>query len=440
LKLIKTESNLMYLRAKIVLATIFLALIFITANFNWGKDRWKDLIGSDGKGYYSYLPAVFIYQDLSFSFFDQIEKQYYPDNTAYDYRSQTQHGIVNKYFAGISVLLLPFFAVGHVITLISDQPADGYSFYYQISVSIAAVFYFCLGLIFLLKILKHFETGEKTALLVVIAYTFGTNVFNYIVVEPSISHVYSFFLISAFCYYSLNFFQSPAKKGLLIISIIYGLIVLVRPVNGICILLMPFLAESMVKLKAGINFIRSNSNNFLLAIVLFLIFPALQLIIYKIQTGHFFVDSYGGESFNFTNPQIINFLFSYKKGFFLYTPLALISLGGLIWFYKTNKFRFYSFCIFILMLFYVLSSWWNWWYGGSFGSRVMIDYYVLFALMFGIFIKNLSNVKRKIIFSLIILCTVLNQIQIYQYRYYILHWENIDKESYWNKFLKLKKN
>ena len=30
---------------------------------------------SDAKGYYAYLPAVFVYEDLHFGFFDEIEKR-----------------------------------------------------------------------------------------------------------------------------------------------------------------------------------------------------------------------------------------------------------------------------------------------------------------------------------------------------------------------------
>ena len=35
------------------------------------------MINGDGKGYYAYLPAIFIYKDLQFNFQEKIDYQYY---------------------------------------------------------------------------------------------------------------------------------------------------------------------------------------------------------------------------------------------------------------------------------------------------------------------------------------------------------------------------
>jgi hypothetical protein len=65
--------------SKISIVVIMLIMTIVSSNLNWGKNYWKEIIKSDGKGYYAYLPAIFIYHDLNFGFFDKIEKNEYYD-------------------------------------------------------------------------------------------------------------------------------------------------------------------------------------------------------------------------------------------------------------------------------------------------------------------------------------------------------------------------
>ena len=54
--------------------------------------------------------------------------------------------------------------------------------------------------------------------------------------------------------------------------------------------------------------------------------PAILLSLYKISVGHFLVYSYGHEKFDFINPHLLGFLFSYDNGMFLYIPAIGFSL------------------------------------------------------------------------------------------------------------------
>lgn len=59
----------------IVFASIVLISLFTAANVKWGDQRWHGIISHDANGYYAYLPAVFIYHDLNFNFYDsQLEE------------------------------------------------------------------------------------------------------------------------------------------------------------------------------------------------------------------------------------------------------------------------------------------------------------------------------------------------------------------------------
>jgi hypothetical protein len=418
---------------------IVLIMIVVSSNLNWGKTHWKRIIAADAKGYYAYLPAVFIYHDLNFGFFDEIEKEkYYDKNLYYDYRAYWNEKTISKYYCGTAIAQLPFFQLAHVLSYILDYDIDGYSKLYPVLINLAAIFYLFIGLIYLNKVLKHYQIKDKYRAIVLIAISFGTNIFYYTVVESGMSHIYSFAFISMFIYYGLQYFSGNKIKYVFILAALTGIIVLIRPVNGIILCSLPFLAQSKRQFINGLQFLLNNKTTLVLAILPGLFIPFIQLIIYKLSTGSFFVYSYINEGFNFLNPHFFDILFSYKKGLFVYTPLLFISLWGGYYLWKKNKFEFYSLFIFLILLTYVLSSWSNWWYGGSFSSRAYLEYIPLFAILLGIVLVNIKKPIYKraylcLVFVLVILC----QVQTYQYRYYQIHWEDMTKEKYWDVFLRV---
>lgn len=107
----------MRLKKNAVTIAIFIIMLITTivsSNFNWGNKHWKGIVEADGKGYYAYLPAIFIYKDLNFGFFDEIEKEkYYNKNLYYDYRADTNGKTINKYYCGTALAELPFFLIAH---------------------------------------------------------------------------------------------------------------------------------------------------------------------------------------------------------------------------------------------------------------------------------------------------------------------------------------
>jgi hypothetical protein len=166
----------------------------------------------------------------------------------------------------------------------------------------------------------------------------------------------------------------------------------------------------------------------------------IQLVIYKIQTGDFFIYSYNEEGFNFLSPHIIDFLFSYKKGLFVYTPVFFISLAGAYFLYRENRMRFLFLTVFLAILVYVLSSWWLWYYGGSYSQRVMIEYFAIPAMLTGYFLFNVKSVPAKRIYISILAGLLLfTIIQSEQYRVAHIHWSEMNKEKYWKVFLRVDK-
>jgi hypothetical protein len=415
---------------------ILLVCVWTSSNVNWGKERWKFVIISDGKGYYAYLPAAIIYHDLNLGFFDTIEKKYYDKDTKYDYRTGSDGKVIDKYFCGVSVLQLPFFLTGHLITKISGGVADGYSKWYAILMCIGAIFYLGIGLVYLRKLLKMFGAEIGIASFVVAVIVFGTNLFYYTLFEPCMSHVYSFAIVTIFLVYAKKWMDSGKKKYVLYSAFLLGMIILIRPVNGMIILWLPFAAGSFNLFFKRIKEIFYSPNVLSASVILFLYVISIQFTIYYLETGHFFINAYGTEKFDFLNPEICNFLFSYKKGLFVYLPITFISLFGFIPMWKQDKFRAIYLFIMLFLFIYILSCWWMWYYGGSFGTRVMVEFLPLFAILLFYLIRSLNlKIVRTSLISLVVIVTLFCQFQTLQYRFFVIHWSEMNKEKYWDVFL-----
>jgi hypothetical protein len=215
-----------------------------------------------------------------------------------------------------------------------------------------------------------------------------------------------------------------------------GLVTLIRPINGIIILAVPFLSGSFTGFKDLIFSVFKDKSRLLISLFIFSATVFIQLIILFLTYGDFFHWPYRGEGFDFRHPHFTDILFSYKKGLFIYTPLMFISILFIINYFRKSIFAAISFILFFVILTYVLSSWSSWFYGGSYGLRAYIEYFPLFILPLGI---GLTEITRKIVkaFILVLLTSVLlvNLIQTYQFEYCIIHFSDMTKEKYWNVFL-----
>lgn len=408
---------------------------------NYASPKYS--ISSDGFGYYAYLPAVFIYQDLNFSFFDNAYKKNYHEDPPPWVRSfmiETETGVINKYWIGESLLLLPFFLIAHWLSTLFGLDADGYSSLYQYAVFCAAIFYLYFGCRFIYKYLLQKGFKKAIANLSILIIVFGTNLFYYSIYEPSMSHVYSFFCVSAFCYFGSNYFSTPSFRLLLLSCVSVLLILLVRPVNIIALSFLPLLAENKTSLFNGFKKLTQFGYRLFIPLLIFSI-AFIQLFIWHKQCGSWFIWSYPGERFFFSEPHFFDILFSYHKGLFVYMPVCFLSLFGLITIYKKNRFLFYSILISLFFIIYILSSWYAWHYSACLGNRAFVDFYFIFCILIAFSLSLSKKPLALLSLSVVYIALVFfNHIQIYQYRHLIYDYQKMDKEGYWKVFLQTDKN
>lgn len=414
--------------------------IFILVNVIGTNSLRRVFIDGDGSGHYAYLPSLVIHKSVDFTSVFNFEKSQRPPDYMGHYFHKYGDIFINKYTLGTALLQLPFFLMGYILSLLFGLDINGYNIVFQYCIAISTIFWVTLGISYLVKFLGTYSIDKKFAWIISIVCLFGTNLFFYTFVQPSFSHAYSFSIITIFLYYLRKVFLDYSRYYIIISGFLFGLVILIRPANVIILAAVPFVSGSIVNLISAIKQKILNFD-FLFAALAMIVALSPQLIINYMQTGNFIIYGYKNEGFYFTDPQILSFLFSYKKGWFVYTPLFLLLFPGLIYLWRSQtKFTFFSYIFFFGVVVYVFSSWWNWYYGDSFGMRPMVDYYSLFILVVALFLYNTCKSWVKTTgFVIISLAIILNLVQSYQYAIGIIHADSMTKKAYWHVFLDVSK-
>ncbi|MBU2555234.1 MAG: hypothetical protein KKF98_12315 [Bacteroidetes bacterium] len=415
---------------------VIILIGFLVVLIGFQNKRWEAglIIKSDASVYYAYLPAAFIHQDLYFEYATDFPEIF---GTTWRTRADNNNRVV-KMSMGNAIMWTPFFGFASLYCLSTGQQPTGYSEPYHFFIFMASVFYLLLGLLFLRKLLLLFVNEIATSITMMVI-VFGTNLLYYTAIESGMSHVNNFFLITTFFYLWIQWFKKPRITRSVFLGLTIGLITLIRPVN-ILVVLMPVFYWAFQKetWQYKITFLNQNLKHLLIIVVFSFLSFFPQLLYWKIVTDQWWFYSYMNERFFFNSPHIFDGLFSFRKGWLIYTPVMLLAFAGL--FTMKNKATpfLWPLIITLTILIYVIFSWWCWWYGGSFGSRVMIDYYGLMALPMATFIQYcLSRPywKKAIVGVLISFFILLNLFQMRQYVSSLLHYDSMSKELYLSIFL-----
>lgn len=412
---------------------VFLYILLIN-NYLGNTDK---TMNADGVGYFDYLPSIFIHHDIArFDATPEQNPELYKRISKLAFYVDYKDFKVNKYPVGTAVLEFPFFLATYLTTPLNGTDMDGYQRPFQLAVFYAAIFYLFLTLVFFYKLLFLFKIKKHLILLLQILLVFSTGIVHYANAEAGFSHVYSLFAITTFSYFTKAFFITKRKKEFLIASAFLGLIIILRQVNVLIILFVPFLAGSFSAFKEGLAVLKDYKTLIISVVIIIGVF-SVQGVLWYLQTGDYFVYSYQGEGFNFAKPEIVNVLFSYRKGLFVYSPILFIALFGLVFLvYKRHYYLFFSWSIFFLLLTYILSSWHSWYYGYSFGQRPYIDFYVIFFVLLALFLNGINRFFRVLVLLIAFITVPVNIIQAYQYKAFIMEWIHMDEKKYWDIFLK----
>ena len=414
-----------------IIIWLFVPVVVITS---FSHHRWvnpESIFEWDVKSYYAYLPATFIHNDLSLGFVAENPKEYgqwfWPVTTPIGKKC-----IVTS--MGQSFMYTPFFIIAHGIAKVSSHEANGFTEPYAFAIHFSTLFYLILGLFFLRKLLlKYFNQFVTTV--TIISVLLGTNLFYYAAYAAPMAHGNGFALISIFLYLVDLWYEKQTIKRTIWLGLLYGLIVLIRPTNILILIILVFWKTSNLKeIKERIVFLFSKYKMILLMMSAFILVWMPQLIYWKYVSGKFLYFSYEEISgtFYWGNPQLRNILVSFRKGWWIYTPLMFVASVSAVFFFRRKKFMMLSVLIFLLTNIYVQASWWCWWFGGSFGLRAFIDSYGIMALPIAVLLST-SMGHKKWRYAVVLLLGLLvwhNLFQVKQFNHQAIHYWWGSKSAY----------
>jgi len=438
-----------FLKAPLTSAALGLITLIILIYFFNHLDQ-KSTISWDAFGYYYYLPLIFVQKNLiieNFAVIQEIFDLYKPSSTIYQFNLLPNGRIIIMYTCGQAVLYAPFFLIGHITAILGGFPIDGFSAPYDVSSRIGSLFYNVLSFYLLARLLVHFFHDRIVAVTLVLLF-FGTNAVLFLNGHAFSAQASLFFLMALFMLLIHYFYLRKTDSLALFAGLTFGLICISRPTDGI-IMVPAILWPMMIPGKDVESEIRLIFEKHLRSIIIFasgaLAMVAIQMFYWKIAGGSWIINSYGnpGEGLDFLSPHTIPFLFSFRTGWFIYTPLML--LVSLFLFRNVlvkSKTQLPVFVFFVLFL-YIASSWTNYWYGGSFSQRAMVQAYVLLSFPLAALLVWLNAKKglvRGFFGGFFVLCIVLNLWQSTQFRSGVFPSPIVTKEYYLASFFDLNRD
>ena len=411
----------------------------------WENDKSNAVINWDVYGYYLYLPSFFYDDPGDLKNYDYIHNTYHPGGDSKDeaFIQPNTGKYVMNYSGGQAIIELPAFIAGHLWAKATGYKTDGFTLPYQVAICFWCVIVSCFGLWIMRKLLLRYFDDWLTAILIAVI-CLDTNFYNFAAFSP-MTHNYLFTIYALILYLTDSFYRNKNHSIALafVIGLLSGLATITRPTEIICAII-PLLWGVTGKdgLRERVALFLNNKKIILLYLLGAVIAAAPQLIYWHVYSGHWLFFSYHGndKTFSFLRPHILNVLFSYRKGWFVYTPVMILSILGFYQLYKNYRQFFIAIALFTILNIYLVSAWDCWWYGGSFSMRAVIQSYPLLMFPMGAFLNEVLRKKylKYITGSFLLFCLWLNMIMTYQAngqsKYGMMESEAMTRAYFWRLF------
>lgn len=355
----------------LLVALLSLRSAWVFAEGNTYDFFWKSW---DGLGYYQWLPSAFITHEFDWMFWCHK----IADGKA-----------ISLFTLGVSVMQLPFFLVSQWLTWLFDYPVSGFNPANAVCMMMATATYAGGGAVLSFKLARRYS-NTPAALLAVVAIYAASNLFYYATEQPLMSHVYSYFLISLFCWCGLRIIDGPRGVHVFLFLFSGALMVLVRQLNIVVVMFPVWMAfRSPGSVRGAWAHLLRHRAAFAGGMALGLVPWVLQSIYWHHLTGMWYANGYAykEEYFEFGKMVPGMVLFSPRNGWFVYSPVFLVVISTLVvhaW-RNTPSARPVLWIFVAIVLLY--SAWWCWWLGGAYGYRGLIDIYGLLAIPFAWFFR-----------------------------------------------------
>jgi hypothetical protein len=293
------------------------------------------IYSSDEIQYFAYLRSLWFDHDLSF----ENEYQYFYDRgiaksdgfheTFLEMHTDTGRRL-NFGTIGCAILWSPFYAAGDVIARTAGAPVDGFSKPYVAAVAYGSAVYGFLALVLALLSARRLGLNGFPAAL---AVWLGTPLLFYMYVAPPFSHACSAFGVALFTYVWLRVRDDWSTRGLIALGAAGALMAMVREQDAFFAAgpALDFGLWALGGLSQSPHSLKPQAKSLLVGAAAFAVVFSPQAATYLILNGHLGPHASVSHKMHWNAPHALQVLFSPEHGFFVWTPLALIAIAGLVW-------------------------------------------------------------------------------------------------------------
>jgi len=318
-------------------------LLFLAVTF-------RPVIDGDGVGYYAYLHAALV--SHSFDFANEYSAAIASHTPVYLplISARTASGHLADFFpVGSAILSVPAYLVALVLRP-SGEPQYGAPFVEAFT--LASLLYGLIGLAICYRLALSIVVSRRATLVGLVGATLATPFVYYLLTDPSYSHAFSVFCVSAFL---CVWWKGPPRRplGWFGLGVLGGLMAMTRFQDG---LLVAIVLIDFRRLRWPAAFLIPG----------LLVGFAPQLAVDQLQFNDWLPYRFPGQIEDPLNGHYLSVLFSSRDGLFIWTPTALFAAAG-FFFVKDRRMKIACGLAFVLETLVIGAA--SDTAGASFGSR-----------------------------------------------------------------------
>jgi Dolichyl-phosphate-mannose-protein mannosyltransferase len=347
------------------------------------KPDGRMLIG-DALHHYVQLRSVVFDRDLQFQ--NEYMRMYgleRPDpETRWIFMDLTKTGHVRNVMpVGPALLWAPAFLLVTLIVWIANlagasYPLDGYGRVFQATAGLTGTAAAALGVWLAYRTCAELFSTRHAVWSSIVLWLSSSAVY-YSVISPTYSHAASLLATSAFWYAFVRTRERPDLSRYLLLGALAGVTALMRWQDA---LLMIVVAADLVwRFRGGVPVQRLFVWGLASAGAAAVVFIP-QMAVWQVLYGRPLAIPQGSGFMHWSQPALIEVLFSSRRGLLTWTPVVAAALVGLVPLFRRDRFLALPALLFFVASCYVNAAVADWWAGEAFGARRFVSCFPIFAL------------------------------------------------------------
>lgn len=354
---------------------------------------------SDGFYYFAYLRSLAFDRDVNFM--NDYRMLGLGDKPHLFQPTRTGHA-ESAWTIGPAIVWSPFFAAGHVVaTRLQagglDVATDGTSFPYRQAVCVASLFYGLLGCWFAYRFTLLFFPSRLAAPAVFLTVC-GSFMAWYLVKEPSMTHASSMASVAGFTWMWAATRENRSLRSWAILGLLAGFMGLIRWQN-LLFALLPGIDALTILLRSrrtrDTRALRDATIGSAVFLVCLVIAFLPQMLAWKSMYGTFIARSPVGPQVRWSDPHLVDILWSARNGLFSTTPILYLGAIGLAIFAFARPAIGAPALLSIALMVYFNACIQDWWGSAGFGGRRFDGTIPLFALGLAAFVDVTARLVRR---------------------------------------------